>query len=417
MPSRGRGTVAQGTEEHAFGLLAQNADREDEAAEAAAAERSALERARRAQEQAERRNAIEAVMVTEAAEADEAEEALREALRLAQEHEDRKALRHLLADDELTLTRHALTANWERIEPLYRSWGAEQITPRLFLSGLHLLGIELDLDEISRLFGRIAPSRLVELRLLHVLCRRGGLGEREAGRGHEKGDGVEAGGGGAEGSSDSPSLLPPDEPRGPARPHYAGRQAVRRRPPPEMRPRPTRGSSVPAPQYRSPHQAPYQPPHQPPHQPPAAAQPPHRPLHRQQPQHRIAPASPMPRARRDPRLSVAWPPSYAPPAAEPPTAPHMRAWQEQQHRHFPHESTPAAAKAKVAATRPQSAAVARGGAGSGLVLAATGTAVQQRPTSAPTTRLPASIAGSSSSARAPPLLSAPMQAHLDLIVF
>ena len=68
-------------------LLAQNADREDEAAEAAAAERSALERARRAQEQAERRNAIEAVMVTEAAEADEAEEALREALRLAQEHE------------------------------------------------------------------------------------------------------------------------------------------------------------------------------------------------------------------------------------------------------------------------------------------------------------------------------------------
>ncbi len=97
------------------------------------------------------------------------------------------ALRSALGDAELVLTCRALTVQWEQIEPLFRCWGSEQIGPREFNAGLQLLNLVFDSGEVSRLFGCIAPSpHRVELRLLDVLLRRGGLGERarRAKRGH-----------------------------------------------------------------------------------------------------------------------------------------------------------------------------------------------------------------------------------------
>ena len=284
-------------------LLAQKADREAAAAEKAEKERREAERLRIEAEKAARRLKLEAGLVSEAQQADAAIEAAIEAARLEQERQDLAALRSALGDAELVLTCRALTIQWEHIEPLFRCWGSEQIGPREFLAGLQLLNLVLDFGEVSRLFRCIAPSpHRVELRLLDVLLRRGGLGERarRAKRGH--GDPIApatAATAGPAAASASPRA-PPAEPPLPE-PLQGRRAPTLRAPPPHYNrtPRRMEPAAVISPPEKRPATAPV-------------------------PSHRSAPAAPpsaFPSAKRNARLSMAWPPSCAPPAM--PSPPHM----------------------------------------------------------------------------------------------
>ena len=284
-------------------LLAQKADREAAAAEKAEKERREAERLRIEAEKAARRLKLEAGLVSEAQQADAAIEAAIEAARLEQERQDLAALRSALGDAELVLTCRALTVQWEHIEPLFRCWGSEQIGPREFLAGLQLLNLVLDFGEVSRLFRCIAPSpHRVELRLLDVLLRRGGLGERarRAKRGH--GDPIApatAATAGPAAASASPRA-PPAEPPLPE-PLQGRRAPTLRAPPPHYNrtPRRMEPAAVISPPEKRPATAPV-------------------------PSHRSAPAAPpsaFPSAKRNARLSMAWPPSCAPPAM--PSPPHM----------------------------------------------------------------------------------------------
>lgn len=284
-------------------LLAQKADREAAAAEKAEKERREAERLRIEAEKAARRLKLEAGLVSEAQQADAAIEAAIEAERLEQERQDLAALRSALGDAELVLTCRALTIQWEHIEPLFRCWGSEQIGPREFLAGLQLLNLVFDFGEVSRLFRCIAPSpHRVELRLLDVLLRRGGLGERarRAKRGH--GDPIApatAATAGPAAASASPRA-PPAEPPLPE-PLQGRRAPTLRAPPPHYNrtPRRMEPAAVISPPRKRAATAPVQ-------------------------SHRSAPAAPpsaFPSAKRNARLSMAWPPSCAPPAM--PSPPHM----------------------------------------------------------------------------------------------
>ena len=138
----------------------------------AEAEAAALEAA-----QAAARLSIEKRMVSEARTRDAEEDARREAARAAQEAADRQALADALADDALEHCCTVLTNNWSRIEPLYTHWGEQRITPTVLQTGLAQIGLRVPLEPLARLFGTIDVSRRVELRLLHVLLRVGGFAE------------------------------------------------------------------------------------------------------------------------------------------------------------------------------------------------------------------------------------------------
>jgi hypothetical protein len=384
-------------------LLAQKADREAAAAEKAEKERLEAERLRIEAERVARRLKLEAGLVSEAQQADAAIEAAIEAERLEQERQDLAALRSALGDAELVLTCRALTVQWEQIEPLFRCWGSEQIGPREFLAGLQLLNLVFDSGEVSRLFGSIAPSpHRVELRLLDVLLRRGGLGERarRAKRGHR--DPI------APATASVPSAVPAAVP--------AATFASPRAPPAEPPlPEPLQGRRAPsrAPTLRAPplhyHRTPRR------MEPSAVISPPKRPATAPVPSHRSAPAAPpsaFPAAKRNARLSMAWPPSCAPPTMPPPPhmlyggyyAPQPRVAAQPPRWHAEPATKPA---------RPQSAAQPTTALGTGSRAGA------PRPASAQlTTPLPRGFVASI----APPHwaqlgLSMSMQKQLDLIAF
>ena len=76
--------------------------------------------------------------------------------------------------------RKSLTVRWDEVRHLFSCWGAPGIALPAFSAGLQNIGLSLSATKLSELFALLSNERgEVELRLLDLLLRPGGLSDQQ----------------------------------------------------------------------------------------------------------------------------------------------------------------------------------------------------------------------------------------------